>query len=72
MAIKVLQWNMNGYTNNYNQLQLLIHDTNADIICIQETHFPSNTLVFPTPKSYTDYFFNLHQNTNAKRHLYIG
>ena len=33
----ILQVNMNGIKNNFEELKLLIHDTHADIITIQET-----------------------------------
>ena len=71
MSLRNLQWNINGYNNNYKQLSLIIKDTNPDIICIQETHFLSKTHYFPTPTAYTGYFFNLNHILNAKQGICI-
>jgi len=56
--LKVLQWNFNGYINNYSQLQVLIKNHNPKIISLQETHLHS-TRNIPIPINYTFY----HENT---------
>jgi len=56
--LKVLQWNLNGYINNYSQLQVLIKNHNPKIISLQETHLHS-TQNIPIPINYTFY----HENT---------
>lgn len=62
MGLKILQWNIRGYCNNYSNLQLLLSDTDADIVCLQETkckqsHTPC------TPKKYIGYFFNRYNSS---------
>lgn len=32
--IKILQQNMNGFNNKYEEITILIQDSNQDIICI--------------------------------------
>ena len=51
--LKILQININGISNKIKELELLIHDTKADIITIQETKLTSNS---KTPKinNYTE------------------
>ena len=44
MDIKILQWNINGFSNNLHELQLLIHDNSPDIIALQETHHNTNPI----------------------------
>ena len=39
----ILQVNINGIKNKLEELKLLIHDTHADIIAIQETKHTPNT-----------------------------
>lgn len=34
----LIQWNINGFFNNYNDLKLLVSKYNPDIILLQETH----------------------------------
>lgn len=34
----IIQWNINGYYNNFSDLQRLICDYDPSIICLQETH----------------------------------
>lgn len=65
--MKVLQWNMKGYTNIFFELQLLIKDLNPDNICIQETHFSYKNNKAFQPKEYTGYFENLPLNKSAKQ-----
>ncbi len=67
MTFKVVQWNMNGYINNYHELELLIKEKNPDVICIQETHIgvlSNNNFVYP--KQYLGYFANL-QNIQTNK-----
>jgi len=48
-----MQWNLNGFYNNLEELQLLIQLKTPSIICIQETRFsPKNN---PQYKNYTIY-----------------
>lgn len=39
---KIMQWNINGLRNQYEQLQELIVEENLDIICLQETNLKVN------------------------------
>jgi len=66
MSIKILQWNINGIFNNYNELALLIKDHSPDVLCLQETHLPQN-FNFICPKAYVGYFYNFQHNTQAKQ-----
>lgn len=67
MDLKIIQWNLNGFINNYHQLQLIIKDFNPDIISLQETHIPvhHNNIIFP--KQYVGIFHNLAENKSAKQ-----
>jgi len=38
MTLKIIQWNMNGYSNNYCELQTIIKKHTLLIISLQETH----------------------------------
>ena len=67
MAFNILQWNIRGYINNYNELLLLIKDLNPDVLCLQETHIPYGVINVVTPKQYIGYFFNLPSNFTAKQ-----
>jgi len=67
MPLKITQWNINGFINNYNQLSLLIKDNSPDIICLQETHLPNDSNSFVCPEAYLAYFCNLPHNTSAKK-----
>ena len=49
----ILQVNINGLRNKLDELKLLIHDTHADIITIQETKL--------TPKAKTQKYITSHQ-----------
>ena len=51
MTIKILQWNINGYLNNYIELQMMIKNHTPKIICLQETHIHS-LLNIPIPINY--------------------
>ena len=52
MTIKIIQWNIKGYINNYNDLQILIKKHNPKLIALQETHITS-TLNLPIPINFT-------------------
>lgn len=67
MQFKIIQWNIKGYFNNYNQLDLLIRDTKPSVICLQETHIPHNINHITTPKAYVGYFHNSSQNKTSKQ-----
>jgi len=62
---------MNGYINNYHELQLLINDTNPDVICLQETHVNANLTNIAYPKQFIGYFYNFSSNTYAKQGVSI-
>lgn len=51
-SFKVLQWNINGYINNYNDLLLLIKQHSPKVICLQETHLHSEKNI-PIPINFT-------------------
>lgn len=70
MCLSIVQWNMNGYKNNYHELLLIIKEQNPDIICIQETHVLKNSNIF-YPSNFAGYFTNLHSNTIAKQGIAI-
>lgn len=57
MTLKILQWNMNGYRNNYNELQILLRTYSPRILCIQETHVHDLTNLC-VPINYTIYARN--------------
>lgn len=50
----ILQWNINGFYNNFNELKLMINDFNPFAICIQESHF--NHSRRPTLKNYSIFY----------------
>lgn len=39
MSANIIQWNINGFYNKLEELQLIIKDHNPSIICLQETNF---------------------------------
>ena len=51
MVLKILQWNLNGYLNNYNELKLLLHNNSPHIIALQETHLKTNPSNSYIPKN---------------------
>ena len=51
MSFKIIQWNVKGYTNNYNELLILIKQHSPKIIALQETHIISSTNL-PIPINY--------------------
>ena len=66
MTFNILQWNINGYYNNYSEIDCLIKDHNPQIICLQETHIIYNLNPY-TPKQFTGYFHNFQHNTTVKQ-----
>lgn len=62
----ILQWNINGFINNINELQLLIKEHSPSLISIQETHCKYNFNPIP-PKGYSAYFYNSPVNTTSKQ-----
>lgn len=54
MVIKVLQWNIKGYVNNYSELQTLIKSHKPQIISLQETHLKTINNI-PIPINYKVY-----------------
>ena len=63
---KFLQWNMNGFYNNYTDLELLIKEQSSTVITLQETHLSFNTAA-AVPKQYSAYFSNLTKNLTSKQ-----
>ena len=61
-GFEILQWNMNGFINNFRELQLLIKEYNSDFLAIQETHCKFDFKLQP-PKGYIAYFYNIQSNT---------
>lgn len=51
MSLKILQWNIKGYVNNYSELLILIKEHKPHIITIQETHIIDNNNL-PIPINY--------------------
>lgn len=64
--VKLLQWNIKGYYNNYTNLQVLLKEYAPSIIALNETHLPKNKNPL-VPSQYTGFFHNLDQNTYAKQ-----
>jgi len=52
MSLKILQWNIKGDTNHYNELLTIIKKNSPHVISLQETHIQS-THNLPTPINYT-------------------
>lgn len=44
MALKILQWNLNGFFNNLHELQILVREHSPDVIALQETHITQNAI----------------------------
>lgn len=51
MSLKVIQWNINGFNNNYSELQTLIAKHKPHILTLQETHILAHNL-HPIPINY--------------------
>lgn len=62
MVLKILQWNIRGYLNNYSNLQLLLANENPDIVCLQETKCKRNQIPH-IPKKYNGHFYNTHDTS---------
>lgn len=61
MRFVILQWNIKGYTNNYNELLSLIHESHPQIIALQETHITNHSSkIIPIPINYLMYNHNTH------------
>jgi endonuclease/exonuclease/phosphatase family metal-dependent hydrolase len=50
----ILQWNMNGFWNKYENLKILMEKWTPKVICLQETHLKPNKN--PNIKGYTGYY----------------
>lgn len=57
MSLKIIQWNIKGYVNNYNELLLIIKEHSPKIITLQETHLCSIRNI-PIPVNYKMYNIN--------------
>ena len=71
MALKLLQWNIRGYTNNYNEHLLLVNKHRPHIISLQETHINENKIIpipINSPKERTQMKVKW---TNSNTHIYI-
>lgn len=58
----ILQWNINGYQNNYIYLETLLKKYKPDLVALQETHVPMNKSI-KSPKPYFTYFHNTHDTS---------
>ncbi|XP_039951851.1 uncharacterized protein LOC120769062 [Bactrocera tryoni] len=68
MVLKIVQWNINGYHNNNNELRLLIKENNYKIIALQETHLKESPPTRYVPKNFSIYGYNdISTEENAKR-----
>ena len=63
---KALQWNMQGYINNFDELNLLIKERSPCALSLQETHCAYQSIPI-IPKSYSGYFCNSPQNITGKQ-----
>lgn len=70
MSLKIIQWNIKGYINNYNELLLLIKDHTPHIIALQETHLCSIQHI-PIPINYNIYNVNNTENSYGGSALLI-
>lgn len=66
MTLNILQWNIKGFFNNLDELNVLLKEHNPNLVSLQETHVPfgSSPIV---PKSYKAYFTNIESNTTCKQ-----
>jgi len=39
----ILQWNLNGFFKNLDELKIILSETQPEIICLQETNFKYDT-----------------------------
>ena len=58
---------MNGYINNFHELQLIIRDIDPDVICLQETHFSYSEENIIVTRDFLGYFTNLPANKTSKQ-----
>ena len=58
-----IQWNIRGLQANRQELSLLLSDTNADLVCLQETFLPDNTNT--SFKTYSFYGKNSNSNNSS-------
>ena len=58
MVLRILQWNLNGYLNNYNELKILNNEKSPHIIALQETHLKANPPTSCIPKNFDFYSKN--------------
>ena len=52
MVLNILQWNLNGYHNNYNEFSLLLNTYFPHVLALQKNHLkdkPNNSSI---PKKY--------------------
>ena len=42
---KILQWNVNGFINQYEYLQQIMKSETPDIICLQETNIKGDDII---------------------------
>lgn len=61
--MKILQWNINGYNTHKERLQMLINNTNPDIICLQETNLKETYAA--NIKNYSPLFTNRTHSRHA-------
>lgn len=66
MTFQILQWNMKGFVNNFDELSILINEHSPCFISIQETHC-AHLFTPRIPKLYTGYFYNFPSNVTAKQ-----
>jgi len=66
MSISIVQWNLNGYNNNYQELLLLMNCKYPDVLCLQEKQFSHTSSIIITPKPYIGYFKNQDNNNVSK------
>lgn len=70
MVLSLLQWNIQGYINNYNYLEILIKRHRPHIISLQETHIKHNTNI-PVPINFQLYTSNAPINSFAGSALLV-
>ena len=62
----ILQWNINGFFNNYDELSILIKEKSPSFIALQETHLAAGKTA-TVPNQYFGYFSNLDANSTCKQ-----
>ena len=66
MNLNIIQWNLKGYYNNYQEIEMICKEFKPQIISLQETHIKHDQTPQP-PKQFVGYFHNFPQNTRAKQ-----